>query len=115
VGAKLRLDLARGHALIVVPSRIVGAHVLQAEPPIILQISPGFRRTVLACIFTAGHVAGPTRRGGVGSIGLGPGKTRAHGAVMGSLTGGWQWLSGVINGRSVCRQCSPAPQDCAPR
>ena len=48
VGAKLRLDLAGRHAFVVVPGAVVGAHMLQAEPPVVVQVPPRLGRAVFA-------------------------------------------------------------------
>ena len=48
VGAQLRLDLAGRHAFVEVPGGIVGAHVVEAEPPVVAELqraisAPGIR------------------------------------------------------------------------
>src|SRR5581483_12461844 len=79
VGPHMRLDLRRGHAFVVVPGAVVGAHMLQAEPPVIAEILPRLRRPVLALRAASGHVAGTARRGRVGRISPGSRRTSGHG------------------------------------
>src|SRR5690242_7807794 len=115
ISTKLRLDLAWRHTLVVVPVRIVGANVLEAEPPVIFQIPTRLRRAVLAKPLATRHVAWPAwRRGRVGSVGPGPGGTLAHGALMGSLLGAGNWVLAVSGERPICRQCNPALQGLRP-
>src|SRR6516165_5048986 len=52
--ADLGFNLAVAHPGIIIPGRIVGANVIEAEPVIIVEREPGFRRTE----FPAGNAAG---------------------------------------------------------
>src|SRR5262249_50768370 len=62
IAPDLGLDLAIAHAGIVVPRRIVGADVIEAEPVVVAKIEPGFRRAELATGNATGMVAW-SRRG----------------------------------------------------
>ena len=64
VVADLGFDLGIAHPRVIVPRGVVGAHVLEAEPVIIVQIEPGFRRAEVTGPDAAGVVARPHRRAG---------------------------------------------------
>src|SRR4029079_8658595 len=68
VGTRVRLDLVLGHPGVVVPTAIVIAHMLEAEPAILVQPVAMARRAEFAAERAAGMLAHPElrRRHGVG-------------------------------------------------
>ena len=64
VVADLGFDLGIAHPRIIIPRGVVGAHVLEAEPVLIVQVEPGFRRAKTPAGDAAGLIARPHRRVG---------------------------------------------------
>jgi len=61
VVADFGFDLAVAHSGIVIPGGIVGAHMLEAEPIIAVQVEPGSGRAEISPGNAAGVIAEPWR------------------------------------------------------
>ena len=79
VGAKLDFNFLGCHAFIVVPGRIVGADMFQAEPVEFAQAGTRFGSAVIAGMVAAGGIASQPRCGWIGRIGAGLAAGRHHG------------------------------------
>src|ERR1700722_7931223 len=102
VGAKFLLKFRRGHTFIIVPGAVVGAHVLQTEPPVLAQLAVFARRAA------TGQVTAPPRSGRVGRVSPGSDRSARHGLTMTARVGDWQW-------RNLLVSCDGARKSVQPR
>jgi hypothetical protein len=77
IGAGLSFDLARCHTLVKIPSRVVGADMVQTIPPVLIERRARLRCAVFARARTSWEVAGSAWRVRIGRVG--PGSRRASG------------------------------------